>query len=76
MDHEPVPQPQAMVVPALEGDDDLLSHHCGRCRQMFDDDPTLDVNAREDWSLCPSCAVILCPRRARSSANLTVVRDQ
>ena len=76
MDREAVPQPQAMVVPALEGHEDLHSHQCGRCRRMFADDPTLDAMAREDWSLCPSCAAALFPRRARSSTSLTVVRDQ
>lgn len=76
MDREPVPQPHALVVPALEGGDGRQSHQCGRCRQVFDDDPTLDANTRKGWLLCPSCAAVLFPRRARSSANLTVVRDQ
>ncbi len=81
MDHEPVPQPFAMVVPALNGDDDgslsddAQSHRCGRCRMAFDDDPTLGDTARREWSLCPSCAAIRFPRQARSSARLTVVPD-
>lgn len=33
---------------------------CGRCRQLFDGDPTLDAPAAiPDWWLCPACHVVL-----------------
>lgn len=38
---------------------------CGRCRMMFDGDPTLDVRARNEWALCPPCEAILLPGLAR-----------
>ncbi len=73
MDREPLPQPLAAVVPALEGGDDLEVRRCGRCRRVFEDDPTLDIQGRKDWSLCPPCEAILFPRRARSAATLTLL---
>jgi hypothetical protein len=38
---------------------------CGRCRMMFEGDPMLDVRARQEWAVCPSCEAILLPRRAQ-----------
>jgi hypothetical protein len=32
---------------------------CGRCRSMFDGDPTLYPPARPDWWACPPCRAIL-----------------
>ena len=72
MDRDPIPQPMAAVVPALEGDD-LGARRCGRCRRVFEDDPTLDIQGRREWSLCGPCEATLFPRRAASSARLTLV---
>ena len=78
MDRDPISQPLAAVVPALEGGDDLETRRCGRCRRVFDDDPTLDaatvdIRGRKEWALCAPCEAILFPRRARSAATLTLV---
>ena len=36
--------------------DDVPQRQCGRCRQRFDGDPTLDApDAIPDWWLCPAC---------------------
>ena len=32
---------------------------CGRCRQLFDGDPTIDPTAPRDWWLCPPCRTVL-----------------
>jgi ribosomal protein L37AE/L43A len=38
---------------------------CGRCRQSFAPDPTLDEVALREWWLCPSCHdTLLGPARA------------
>jgi len=73
MDRDPIPQPLAAVVPALEGGDELEARHCGRCRRVLDDDPTLDMQSRADWALCAPCEAILFPRRAKSAAILTLL---
>ena len=73
MDRDPIPQPLAAVAPALEGGDDLEARRCGRCRRVFEDDPTLDIQGRKEWSLCEPCEAILFPRRAASAAKLTLV---
>jgi hypothetical protein len=35
---------------------------CGRCRLLFEGDPTLHPPARPDWWLCPPCRAILLGR--------------
>lgn len=65
--------PQPVALPALEGDDDLDVRQCGRCRLVFEDDPTLVIQGRRDWSLCRPCEAILFPKRVRSGATLTLV---
>jgi hypothetical protein len=35
---------------------------CGRCRLLFEGDPTLHPAARPDWWLCPQCRAILLGR--------------
>ena len=67
--------PDAVALPALEGDDDLVARRCVRCRVVFEDLPALDIQGRRgnDWSLCASCQVIAFPGRSRSSAPLTIV---
>jgi hypothetical protein len=34
-------------------------HQCGRCRLLFEGDPTLHAAALPDWWLCPSCRMVL-----------------
>ena len=33
----------------------LAPRQCGRCRQLFDGDPTLNPNALPEWWVCPPC---------------------
>lgn len=73
MDRDPISQPLTAVAPALEGGDDLEVRRCGRCRRVFEDDPTLDIQGRQEWALCAPCEAILFPRRARSAAVLTLL---
>ena len=87
MDQNPIPQPLAVAAPALEGGDDMEARRCGRCRRVFEDDPTPNLRGRDtaardvrgrdaqghqEW-LCTPCEAILFPRRARSTAILTLV---
>ena len=32
---------------------------CGRCRQLFEGDPTLHPDALPEWWLCPTCRTAL-----------------
>jgi hypothetical protein len=34
---------------------------CGRCRELFDGDATLNPDAMPEWWLCPPCRAILLP---------------
>ena len=40
-------------------DDQPPPQQCGRCRLLFEGDPTLHRTARPDWWLCPPCRAIL-----------------
>jgi hypothetical protein len=61
----------------VHADDDAPGFHptmmstprqCGRCRQLFRADPTLDHSAVPDWWLCRPCRVaLLGDRHARTS---------
>ena len=55
---EPVPQ-------ARPADDQPPPQQCGRCRLLFEGDPTLHRTARPDWWLCPPCRAILLGRYPR-----------
>jgi len=35
------------------------SRQCGRCRGIFDGDPTLDPTGMPDWWICPPCKEVL-----------------
>lgn len=59
----PVAAADVIIEPA--DSDGLAARQCARCRKMFEGDPTLDIRARNDWCLCPSCEAILLPSRAR-----------
>lgn len=67
--------PEAVALPALEGDDDSEARRCVRCRVVLENLTTLDIQGRrgKDRSLCASCHAIAFPRRSRSSATLTIV---
>ena len=45
-------------------DGQLPRQQCGRCRLLFEGDPTLHPAARPDWWLCPPCRPILLGRYA------------
>ena len=67
----PVAAVDAIIEP--EDGDELSPRQCGRCRMMFDGDPTLDIRARNEWFLCPTCEASLLPARARR-ANVIAFR--
>jgi hypothetical protein len=39
--------------------DELPPRVCGRCRQLFDGDPTLHPTAIAEWWACPACRVAM-----------------
>ena len=51
-------EPNTHGVPA----DSPPPQQCGRCRLLFEGDPTLHPAARPDWWLCPPCRAILLGR--------------
>jgi hypothetical protein len=48
-------------------DDELPPQQCGRCRLLFEGDPTLHPPARPDWWLCPPCRAILLGRNPHTN---------
>ena len=40
---------------ALPGTVEMPSRQCGRCRGIFDGDPTLHPTALPEWWICPPC---------------------
>ncbi len=79
MTPDPTPQPlalaavEAIVDPWPDEDDEPQPRQCGRCRMMFEGDPTLAAPARGGWCLCPTCEAILLPGVARR-ANVIALR--
>jgi len=58
---------RALVEPnagLASGDPVLPPRQCGRCRLMFDGDPTLYSPAKPDWWVCPPCRAILFGRHS------------
>lgn len=43
------------------------AQQCGRCRLLFEGDPTLHPVARPDWWLCSPCRAILLGRNPHHS---------
>ena len=80
MTRDAVPHPLAIaavdpiVDPGLDHDDEPGPRQCGRCRMMFEGDPTLDVRARNDWCLCLTCEAILLPDVARRAKVIALRR--
>ena len=56
------PRPRLTTVPvatptgvASPGAADVPSRQCGRCRGIFEGDPTLHPTAQPEWWICPPC---------------------
>jgi hypothetical protein len=47
--------------------DEPPTRQCGRCRLLFEGDPTLHPTAQPDWWLCPPCRAILLGGRPHPS---------
>jgi hypothetical protein len=47
------------------------ARQCGRCRMIFEGDPTVDPIATNKWWLCPACRAVLLPRQGNSLASRT-----
>ena len=61
------PQPgEPVSTPAL-ADSEVAPQQCGRCRLLFEGDPTLHPLARSGWWLCPPCRAILLDRTPQPS---------
>jgi hypothetical protein len=56
------PRPLAAHDSRTVTDDEPPPQQCGRCRLLFEGDPTLHPPARPDWWLCPPCRAILLGR--------------
>jgi hypothetical protein len=57
VDDDVVAQPSLAIA-----DNELAPQRCGRCRGLFEGDPTLHPPAQPDWWLCPPCRAILLDR--------------
>lgn len=78
-DISPFPVPVVAVERIAEPENDageVSPRQCGRCRIMFDGDPTLDLRARNEWALCPSCEAILLPGRAHRAKVIPIRQVQ
>ncbi len=63
----------------VEGDATLPPRQCGRCRKLFEGDPTLHPNALPEWWLCPPCRTALLgdrPVRRVTKTNETPVETR
>jgi hypothetical protein len=45
-----------------DGNDTLAPRQCGRCRKLFEGDPTLPPAALQEWWACPPCRLALLGR--------------
>jgi hypothetical protein len=50
----------------LPADSSPPAQQCGRCRLLFEGDPTLHPATRPDWWLCPPCRAILLGRNPQT----------
>ena len=56
------PSPSPSSSGAAAGDETVAEpppRQCGRCRAVFEGDPTLHATAIADWWLCPPCHAAL-----------------
>lgn len=49
-------EPPSLIAPGVEG---IRSRQCGRCRLVFEGDPSAYPTALPGWWLCPPCRTIL-----------------
>jgi hypothetical protein len=63
------PTPLVSDEPAPPGGTDVPPRQCGRCRAMFDGDPTLHLLGSPDWWVCPTCRAILFGRGPGASGR-------
>ena len=66
-DEDPAPTDTAPQQPLA--DDQPTRQQCGRCRLLFEGDPTLYPPAQPDWWLCPPCRALLLGRYARPTTS-------
>ncbi len=59
---DPALDPAAYVAVDGEGNDTLAPRQCGRCRKLFEGDPTLLAGALQEWWACPPCRAALLGR--------------
>lgn len=57
------------IVTAADGE--VRPRQCGRCRSMFEGDPTLHPAAMPEWWLCPQCRAVLLANSRRRRAPTT-----
>jgi hypothetical protein len=54
--------PRPYVATDVDGHETLAPRQCGRCRQLFEGDPTLPPAALQEWWACPPCRLALLGR--------------
>ena len=59
-----MPQSPVVSPPAIEVV--VPPRQCGRCRGMFEGDPSLSSGPLREWWLCANCRSILLPSKDRS----------
>lgn len=50
---------------------EVRPRQCGRCRQLFEGDPTLHPSALPEWWVCPPCRTTLFGQETRTNATAT-----
>jgi hypothetical protein len=59
------------VLAATQEPNELRPRQCGRCRQLFEGDPTLHPTALPEWWACPPCRTALFGPETRSNPTAT-----
>jgi hypothetical protein len=70
-DHIAQPAVALAVQPAVDDDADVPARQCGRCRLMFDGDPTLAPYGPSSFWLCPPCRSRLLDSTGHSGSGRT-----
>ncbi len=60
--------------PAPPADPGFRRRVCGRCRLMFDGDPSDPPTALAPWWVCPECRTVLLPNRHKSDEAVALRR--
>ena len=50
-----VPRPSEPAVPGAPIVEEMRPRQCGRCRELFEGDPSLHPTAMPEWWLCGPC---------------------